>query len=121
MQNWWTEYPPDWKEISRHIRFDRAGGKCEQCGTAHCAPLPSGKGKVVLTTHHIGVPHPDGRPGDPRDKSDCRDENLIALCQRCHLNADRQLHLAKAQITRQRTARERAAARGWVQLELPYG
>ncbi len=38
--------------------------------------------------HHVGVTKPDGTPGDPADKMDCRDENLLALCQRCHLLAD---------------------------------
>jgi hypothetical protein len=49
---------------------------------------------VILTTHHIGAPKPDGTPGDPHDKMDNRDENLAALCQRCHLLADLPSHIA---------------------------
>jgi hypothetical protein len=51
------------------------------------------KVKVILTVHHIGVDKPDGSPGDPRDKMDCRFENLQALCQRCHLLADLDDHI----------------------------
>jgi hypothetical protein len=28
----YSRYPADWKAISRRIRFERAGGKCEWCG-----------------------------------------------------------------------------------------
>lgn len=74
---------------------------------------------IVLTVAHLGVPYPDGRPGNKHDKSDCRSENLAALCQRCHLNFDRPDHLARARATRERKRRERDASRGWVQLALP--
>jgi len=33
-----ARYPADWPAISRHIRFTRAGGRCEcagECGTTH--------------------------------------------------------------------------------------
>lgn len=73
---------------------------------------------IVLTVAHLGIPYPDGRPGNKHDKSDCRAENLAALCQRCHLNFDRSDHLARARATRERKRRERDVARGWVQLEL---
>lgn len=29
------KYPKNWPQISRRIRFERAGGKCEQCGKPH--------------------------------------------------------------------------------------
>jgi hypothetical protein len=28
-------YPIDWPQLSRVIRFDRAGGRCERCGRPH--------------------------------------------------------------------------------------
>lgn len=56
--------------------------------------------KVILTVHHIGATRDDGTPGDPHDKADCRPENLTALCQRCHLIADRDIHVANARATR---------------------
>lgn len=39
--NYKRDYPADWKEISKRIRFERAGGKCEWCKkpngwTIHC-------------------------------------------------------------------------------------
>ena len=62
--------------------------------------------KVVLTIHHIGVNFSDGSPSSPLDKLDNRDENLIALCSRCHLLADKELHLA----ARRRTLRRKHEA-----------
>lgn len=55
--------------------------------------------RVVLTVHHIGVDKPDGSPGSPHDKMDCREENLIALCQRCHLLADLPYNIEKRSAT----------------------
>jgi hypothetical protein len=114
---YYSRYPDNWKEISLQIRSDRAKWRCEWCGILAGTPTKSG-GPVVLTVAHLGVPHPDGRPGDKHDKSDCRPENLAALCQRCHLNFDRTDHLARAAATRERKRRERDAARGWGQLEM---
>lgn len=55
---------------------------------------------MILTVAHLGVPYPDGTPGNPHDKMDVRDENLAALCQRCHLNYDRVEHMLNAAYTR---------------------
>ena len=61
-------YPYNWQDIARRIK-EKAEWKCVECGHKH--DIASG---YVLTVHHInGI------------KSDCRDENLIALCQRCYL------------------------------------
>ena len=61
-------YPEDWKETAQRKK-DLVGWKCEKCGHPH--ELESGH---VLTVHHInGLPY------------DNRDDNLVALCQRCHL------------------------------------
>lgn len=113
------DYPPDWPEISRRIRFERAGGTCEQCGVAHGAvgardchgvwhdeeELDSMSGtvgdhlfpdgfpkiiKIVLTCAH----YPDSDP------LNCADDNLQALCQRCHFQLDAPLHQARARLTR---------------------
>ena len=32
-------YPPHWRELSRLVRFDRAGGRCQHCGRPHLAQL----------------------------------------------------------------------------------
>lgn len=94
-----ARYPADWPAISLRIRT-RAGWKCEWCGALHGQPHPITGSKVILTVAHLGAPHPDGRPGDKHDKLDCRAENLAALCQRCHLNFDRDEHRENAAKTR---------------------
>lgn len=133
-----SRYPDDWEAISRRIRFERAGGKCEWCGAPdgqHIRRYKANLGmwelssadasedqewlkpvKVILTVHHAGVPKPDGSPGDPHDKMDVREENLAALCQRCHLRADIRIHVSNARETRARKKRENAAKVG--QLEM---
>lgn len=133
-----SKYPPDWKAISNRIRFERAGGKCEQCGAPHNAWIyrklddpaqwsllddeefvyrhgeeyADKPTRVILTVHHIGTPLPDGTPGNARDKMDVRDENLIALCQRCHLLADLPHHMENRKATLARKRRQRIAATG---------
>lgn len=109
-------YPADWADISRRIRFGRAGGQCEctgQCGTRGAARAcltedeaeaayagrqgsvpwprcqavqgyPSRSGwKVILTTAHL-----DDTP------ENCADDNLLAMCQGCHLSYDIRIHVA---------------------------
>jgi len=115
-----SAYPPDWKEISRRIRFERAQGKCEWCGAVNYQPHPITGSKVVLTVAHLGVPYPDGRPGSKHNKADNREENLAALCQRCHLNYDREDHLRRAAITRDIKRAERMEKLGFYQLAFPW-
>jgi len=67
---------------------------------------------VILTVHHIGVDKPDGTLGDPCDKMDCRDENLIALCQRCHLLADMPINIPARKHTRHVHKHQRIQAAG---------
>lgn len=88
-------YPADWPEISRRIRFERAGGRCEcdgRCGSRyhryesrciarHDHPHPSTGSNVVLTVAHL-----DHTP------ENCDDANLLAMCQACHLAYDRDHH-----------------------------
>jgi hypothetical protein len=105
-------YPPDWELISRRIRFERAGGRCEWCDAANGQPNPRTGSIVVLTTAHLGTPHADGTPGDKHDKQDVRDENLAALCQSCHLNYDRDEHMGNAA----RTRRAKRVAAGQMEL-----
>lgn len=85
-------YPKDWKEISNRIRFERAEGRCEctgECGAHHgkrCEALhgeahPNTGSIVVLTTAHLEQP-----------VENCADDNLKAMCQRCHLCLDMAIH-----------------------------
>lgn len=96
-----ADYPRDWPAISMRIRA-RSGQKCEWCGAPNREPHPDTGSIVVLTVAHLGVAKLDGTPGDKHDKRDCRDENLAALCQRCHLNYDRDDHVRHAAETRRR-------------------
>jgi hypothetical protein len=103
----YKDYHPDWHAISLRIRKERAQDKCEWCGRENALyyiTKPNGKEddwsgtdekeyaelckkngdhvvKVVLTVAHID-----------RDKTNNDDNNLAALCQRCHLNHDRHQH-----------------------------
>lgn len=96
-----NKYPKNWKEISNEIRFERAKGRCEcngECGlhstTGRCierhgAPAQYAKGKIVLTVAHLN-----------HNESDCRKENLKAMCQRCHLRYDSNQHKNNSAATR---------------------
>lgn len=98
MNTWTTKeerlalYPADWKAISRRIRVERAQLRCEctgECGLhherrcieRHLDPAFFAKGRIILTTAHLD-----------HDPMNCADENLKAMCQRCHLRYDRGLH-----------------------------
>jgi hypothetical protein len=101
----YKEYPENWKWISEQTIKD-AGNKCELCyasnGIYIWRPIKgfvtsrpwylydeiSGSTerlrqiKIVLTVHHI-----DG------DKKNISKQNLIALCQKCHLRLDLGKHM----------------------------
>lgn len=106
------KYPREWPEISRRIR-ERSGGRCEcdglcglhrgrRCVERNGEKAKWAKGKVVLTVAHLGIAKEDGLPGDPNDKMDVRDENLRAMCQRCHCRLDIPEHVANAKKTREK-------------------
>lgn len=59
---------------------------CSLClgGDDECKPI-----RIVLTVAHLN-----------HDPADCRDENLKAMCQRCHLRLDSKLHQRNAAATR---------------------
>lgn len=91
-------YPPDWPDISARIRFERAGNRCEgspgfypDCRAENGKPHPVTGSKVVLTVAHLN-----------HTPEDCRDENLMAMCQRCHLTYDAK-HKADARRARKAT------------------
>lgn len=76
-------YHPNWEAISAAVK-EAAGQKCELCN-ARGGFIHWYTGWVVqLTVHHI-----DGNP-----KNNSR-QNLIALCERCHLRLDRGLRSRK--------------------------
>jgi hypothetical protein len=118
-------YPADWPEIHRRI-CEREGYRCKRCRAPDRERIARGAGRhagtymtadaelydaetgellaeqyrhsdfeldhmvtVVLTVAHLDqvIEHGD-------------DDNLAALCQRCHLQHDRPFNLAKAWLTR---------------------
>lgn len=78
----YKDYHPKWSLISFLIRKRRAKDKCEWCGAKNGKPHPITGSKVVLTVAHLN-----------QDRTCNRFWNLKALCQRCHLNHDRKVHL----------------------------
>jgi 5-methylcytosine-specific restriction endonuclease McrA len=74
----YQDYPANWKSEIRPRILARANDKCEECGVSNGSALLKGTHKVVLTLHH--------KDGQLIDHSD---SNLIALCQKCHLNKHR--------------------------------
>jgi hypothetical protein len=114
-------YPPNWTELSRQVRFERAGGRCQGCRRPHLAHvpcLPDGRwfdetkrtwcdrhgrparwpdlidaASVRLTRVVLAAAHLNNDP------SVNRLSNLRALCQRCHMLHDRPFHLAQRWLT----------------------
>ena len=108
-ENRWL-YPIDWEQLSRSIRFSRAGGRCERCARPHLQRVPhlgdgrwwdatarcwrsdTGKqimvrdaellAKAQMTYVVLACAHLDHEPGNNRPA------NLAALCQRCHMLHD---------------------------------
>ena len=85
-----NRYPDNWAEISQRIRVGRAGNRCEgspaypDCRAENGLPHPVTGSRVVLTVAHLN-----------HTPEDCREENLRAMCQRCHLTYDRVARSAK--------------------------
>lgn len=125
----WSRYPQTWGTIRRRIlaRATPAGSDvavCEWCGAPNGAYVERNPAnpreyrlltdaeadalgvaggrvtRIVLTVAHLGAEREDGTPGDKHDKMDCRDVNLAALCQRCHLKYDIAEHVENAHRTR---------------------
>lgn len=89
-----ARYPKNWREISRRIKV-RANYYCESvpgqppCGAADGERHPVTGAVVVLTVAHL-----DHQP------ENCADENLRALCQRCHNRYDQKHRQRNAAGTR---------------------
>ena len=89
-----TRYPANWRDISIRIRT-RAGDQCEgvpghpPCGARNGERHPLTGSVVVLTVAHL-----DHQP------ENCADENLRALCQRCHNRYDQKFRRGNAARTR---------------------
>jgi len=69
-------YPTEWPAIAETVK-ELAGWKCTSCQVPH--------DDNAATGDHLTVHHRDGNP------LTCASENLVALCQRCHLRAQARL------------------------------
>lgn len=69
MKNLKIKYPKSWQKISNLLKEEKKF-KCEHCG----APNNPSSG-YALTVHHL-----DFNP------ENCDQNNLVVLCQRCHLS-----------------------------------
>lgn len=105
-------YPANWKSEIRPRILDRDGHRCKQCGVENYAEGwrdPDGTFhevecmhdravhrivRIVLTIAHVHDPNP----------ANCADDNLAALCQRCHNILDMPMRQANAALTRRRKA-----------------
>lgn len=104
-----ADYPVNWEEISKQIRFERAQSRCEctgecgcsfdgeRCSVEHGQPHPRTGNKVILTVAHLCEGICDAEKttrlcGEP--------SHLKAMCQACHLKLDGPLHAANAKETR---------------------
>jgi hypothetical protein len=63
----------------------------ERCGAEHGYPHPVTGSKVVLTVAHLD-----------HDPTNCGDDNLRAMCQRCHLAYDHEHHARSRHTNRRR-------------------
>lgn len=117
-------YPTNWKTIRAHILW-RAKGRCERCGAINGDRIARGAGPDAdtyqtsdaqvwdantgnslgwrhmadynvdrMVTIVLTIAHLDHQP------ENCADNNLQALCQRCHLRHDQQHHIESARATR---------------------
>lgn len=134
----YATYHPDWHWISRQIR-EQADNRCEWCGVEnkavgardragewHAVDDINGMScsggvalfgpefpriiQIVLTVAHLD-----------HDKGNNDPANLRALCQRCHLNWDRELHQARAAVTRQASKQRASEEARRVRGQLAFG
>lgn len=113
-------YPKDWPEISKRIR-ERDGQRCKRCKAPNGKSVARAEGSYMIENGDVfsdmdgeslgcarGSEYPAVRftrivltvahlDHDPTHNDD---ENLAALCQRCHLLHDKAQHAATARETR---------------------
>lgn len=105
----WTKYPANWRSEIRPRILARESNCCKWCHRKNGSELPKPcckepiydeqgrccscrkrRPRVVLTIAHLD-----------HDTTNNSDNNLAALCQKCHLTYDARLHAANAKKTRE--------------------
>ena len=78
----------EWQDIRKRI-LERAGNRCEgspglypHCRAENYKPHPDTGSRVILTIAHLD-----------QNRGNNRDDNLRALCQKCHLGFDRMIRV----------------------------
>jgi hypothetical protein len=99
----YSQYPPNWFTEIRPRILARAGDQCERCGAPnhesivrtvdgwHFAGDEEGAVLIVLTIAHLD-----------HDIENNVDENLMALCQKCHLVHDVRQHATSRRENREK-------------------
>ena len=93
-----ADYPPTWNQIATEVK-EAAGWRCEKC-SRQCR-FPGEKldtHQRTLTVAHIN-----------HVTMDCRPENLVALCPKCHLAYD-EVRKAMQRLAVKRCKRERKSS-----------
>jgi hypothetical protein len=107
----YKQYPDNWKWLSKQVIKD-ANNKCELCYAPNKGVIVRNRNTglypwtfpmvidehnidskltlIVLTVHHIN-----------HDKKDNSKQNLIALCQKCHLRLDLAHHMKTRRLSKQ--------------------
>jgi 5-methylcytosine-specific restriction endonuclease McrA len=91
MSSWFAEnrslYPPNWEKIAKRLK-KKANYKCQWCGKTY------EENGMILTVHHLD-----------RNPANCSKNNLVVLCQKCHLyiqsnNLDSLFHKEQQKLDR---------------------
>ncbi len=122
----YKNYPSDWAQIRTRI-LDRAKDKCEQCGVRNRAVISRLREGFVVA-HVPGTSYKERRKAAEQmtreaieegrseryvtivltiahldhDTKNNEESNLKALCQKCHLAYDADLHRVNAEATRKK-------------------
>lgn len=114
-------YPENWKSKIAPAVIIQANNQCQQCGAPNHAMIQRNRRKERwrYAENYYG----NGQWGDAirvslsachidQNPENCKRDNLIALCQKCHLRLDQEAH----NITAAQTSRNQLIAAGQLSL-----
>ncbi len=125
----YRKYPEDWKTRIRPDILRRANNRCEICGVENGSYvmrphtwhgnglLDKRRGHGIMTVLWpvrivLTIAHMD------HDVTNNDYSNLKALCQKCHLDLDRDQHRTNAAVTRSKARRSKEESNGQLFMEL---